>query len=49
MAQAKQPQTSNKNLIGNIIAFSAFFIVVFLVVMMLTGDSTQSFFLGSMT
>jgi cell division protease FtsH len=39
MAQVKKPQSSNKNLIGNIIAFSVFFIIVFLVVMMLTGDT----------
>lgn len=39
MAQVKQPPSSNKNLIGNIIAFSAFFIIVFLIVMMLTGDT----------
>ena len=39
MAQAKKPQASNKNLIGNIVAFSVFFIIVFLIVMMLTGDT----------
>jgi cell division protease FtsH len=39
MAQAKKPKASNKNLIGNIVAFSVFFIIIFLVVMMLTGDT----------
>jgi len=41
MAEAKKPQASNKNLIGNIIAFSVFFIIVFFIVMLLIGDNEK--------
>ena len=41
MAQAKKPQPTNRNLIGNIVAISVFLIIAFLIVMMLTGDTKQ--------